>query len=107
MTEKHIPAFMREWILDISDRMQVPLSFLVVPAVISMAAVVGRQIGIFPKQKDDWLVVPNLWGAVIARPGYFKTPAIAEALKPLDELVKKAREKYAAEEIVSDTKKES
>lgn len=33
----------------------------------------------------------NLWGAIVARPGYFKSPTIAEAMKPMDELSERAR----------------
>src|SRR5207249_9001496 len=30
-----------------------------------------------------WKVIPNLWGAGIAPPGYMKTPAIKRILRPL------------------------
>lgn len=36
-------------------------------------------------------MIPNLWGAIVARPGYFKSPTIAEAMKPLDQLSEKSR----------------
>jgi hypothetical protein len=66
--------------------MQCPPDFPAVAAMIALAAVVGRCVGIRPKQQDDWLVVPNLWGAVIGRPGLLKTPAIEEPLKLLGRL---------------------
>lgn len=106
LKESLIPDPLRTWILDISERMQVPPEFLAAPVFTSLSSIVGRQIGVFPKQKDDWFVVPNLWGAIIARPGFFKSPAIAEAMKPLDELVKKARVKFEAEKVIVKAKDE-
>ena len=104
MTEDYLPSYIRPWIKDITDRMQVPMSFVTIPAIVSLCSVVGRQLGIYPKKKDDWFVIPNMWGTVIARPGYFKTPAIAEALRPLDHLIKKAQVQFEAANVVSKTK---
>ena len=41
--------------------------------------------------------MPNLWGAVVGRPGVLKTPAIQEPLKALDQLETLARNQYEAE----------
>ena len=60
-------------------------------------AVIGRQCGIFPKQHDDWLVIPNLWGAIVGRPGLMKSPALTQALKPLERLAVQAMEAAAAQ----------
>jgi hypothetical protein len=81
-----LPETFRPWIEDITERMQCPPDFPAVASMISTAAVVGRRIGIRPKRRDDWLVVPNLWGAVIGRSGVLKTPAIQEPLRPLSRL---------------------
>ncbi len=106
MSEDILPKPLQAWAADICDRMQIPLEFIAAPAIICLSTVIGRQIGIYPKQKDDWFVIPNLWGAVIARPGFFKSPAIAEALKPLEQLVKREREKYQAALILSKSKED-
>src|SRR5262249_52299720 len=58
------------------------------------ATVVGRRCGIRPKRYDDWLVVPNLWALVVGRPGILKTPALAEALRPLRDLIHQERQAY-------------
>lgn len=89
-----LPDSLRPWILDIADRAQVPPEFVAVPAMVALSSLIGRSAGIYPKAKDDWLVVPNLWGMVIARPGFLKSPAAAEALKPLARLSMKARESF-------------
>jgi hypothetical protein len=39
-----------------------------------------------PKARDDWQVVPNLWGLIVGRPGVMKSPALGESLKPLHRL---------------------
>ncbi len=91
-----LPAALRPWIADIAERMQCPPDFPAVGAMVSLAAVVGRRIGIRPKQRDDWTVAPNLWGAIVGRPGVLKTPALAEAMRPLERLAAKAREAHTA-----------
>lgn len=91
LTSDLLPECLKPWVMDISERMQVTPEFVMAPALVSFSSIVGRKIGIYPKQQDDWLVVPNLWGAIVARPGYFKSPTIAEALKPLDQLSERSR----------------
>lgn len=85
-----IPNAFRDWITDTAYRMQCPIDFCAVGALVILAAVVGAGIGIKPKRKDDWLVVPNLWGGVIAPPSKKKTPALAEMIKALGRLEKLA-----------------
>lgn len=94
MTPDLIPLPYREWITDISERMQCPIEFPTVGAIIATASVIGNVIGIRPKRHDDWLVVVNLWGAIIGRPGILKTPALTEALKPLYRLAAEAKEEF-------------
>jgi hypothetical protein len=89
-----LPAALRGWIWDVAERMQCPPDFPSVGAMVSLAAVVGRQIGIHPKRYDDWLVVPNLWGALVGHPSSMKTPALEAGLKPLDRLVAEAAADY-------------
>jgi putative DNA primase/helicase len=85
-----IPDPLRGWIMDIAERMQIPPDFPAASAIVVLSSLIGRKLGVLPKKQDDWLVVPNLWGAVVGRPALMKSPAIAEAIKPLDRLVKAA-----------------
>lgn len=94
MDEATLPESLRPWIMDVADRISCPPDFVGVGAMVALAAVVGRQIGIRPGQHDDWTVVPNLWGAVIGRPGVLKSPALSEVLKPLIKLEQKAKKQY-------------
>jgi putative DNA primase/helicase len=78
-----VPDALQSWLGDIADRMQVPIEFPATAAIVGLSSVVGNQVRIRPKRRDDWTVTPNLWGAVIGRPGVMKSPAIGEAMKPL------------------------
>ena len=107
-----LPDAIRPWLVDIAERMQVPLDFLVASCMVVLGALIGRKVGLYPKAFDDWLVVPNLWGAIVGRPSLLKSPAIAEIMKPIDELSFKAidqhqllEEKYEYEELLVQAKK--
>ena len=100
LSEELLPEPLRPWLADAAERTEIPLEFFAVSAVVALGALIGRRVGIRPKRKDDWLVVPNLWGAIIARPGVMKSAALSEALMPLDRLVKEARKKF--EEATAD-----
>lgn len=101
-----IPLPLRGWLMDISDRMQIPPDFSAAAAVVALGSIIGRGCGIYPKRHDDWLVVPNLWGAVVGRPSLMKTPAISEAHRHLVRLESEARETYLAAALASDIDKE-
>jgi putative DNA primase/helicase len=78
-----LPVSLRAMAKDVAARMQVPIDFPAVVAVISLAGLCGRRAFIQPKAKDhSWKVVPNLWGALVARPSMKKSPTIAEITKP-------------------------
>jgi hypothetical protein len=95
--DRMLPAAFTGWISDIATRSQCPIDFVAVGALSALASVVGRSVAIRPKKHDDWTVVPNLWGLVIGRPGIMKSPALGEALKPLQRLVADAHEAYREE----------
>lgn len=86
-----LPAALRPWVKDIAERMQCPPDYLAVGAIVAAGALVGNKIGIQPKQLDSgWVETPNLWGAVIGRPGVMKTPALSQVLAPLKEIEQQA-----------------
>lgn len=93
-----LPNSLRPWVEDIADRLQCPPDFPAVAAMVALAGIVGRKIGIRPKRQDDWLVVPNLWGCVIGRPSLLKTPAIQEPLKPIKRLEVEAQKSFESAE---------
>jgi Protein of unknown function (DUF3987)/Bifunctional DNA primase/polymerase, N-terminal len=91
---KFLPDVFQPWAADVAERMQCPIDFIAIAIITAASAAIGRRIGIRPKPDDDWIVIPNLWGLAIARPGMMKSPAIAEAMKPLKRLEAKERDRH-------------
>ncbi|MBN8474509.1 DUF3987 domain-containing protein [Sulfuritalea sp.] len=89
-----LPDALRPWIADIAERMQICPDIPAIGAVTALSAAVGRRVQIMPKAHDDWTVVPNLWGMVVAPPGYMKSPALSEVMKPLHLLESEAHREY-------------
>ena len=81
-----LPQELRGWVMDIAHRMQCPIDFPAVAALVALSSLIGARAVVRPKQHDDWQVVPNLWGVIVGRPGVKKSPALNEALKPLNRL---------------------
>ena len=94
MPDSLLPPVLKPWLYDICERTQIPLDYTAAPAIVALSSLIGRTVGLYPKQKDDWLVVSNLWGVVIGRPGVLKSPAMVEALKPIQRLVHMAGEEH-------------
>ena len=92
-----LPESLRGWIDDGAERMQCPPDFPAVGAMVALSSVIGRKCVVKPKRFDDWEVVPNLWGAVVGRPGIMKSPALSFALNPLDRLQVGARDAFRVE----------
>lgn len=91
-----LPGSLRAFVSDIAERMQCPPDFPAVSMMIVAAGVLGNRICIRPKRRDDWTVVPNLWGCIVGRPGIMKTPAAAEGVKFLHRLEAEKREAFQA-----------
>src|SRR5688572_12386123 len=72
-----LPEQLRLWTLDIAERMQCPLDFAAIPAMIAAGSLIGRRIGTRPEAKTDWTEVANLWGCIVGRPGAMKSPIIS------------------------------
>jgi putative DNA primase/helicase len=95
LLEEMIPEPLRLWLNDVAYRMQVPLDYVAAATIVMISSVIGSGCGIRPKRRDDWLVVPNLWGGVVGRPGMLKSPALEAALRrPLQRLEAVAQEKF-------------
>jgi len=92
-----IPEAFHTWIVDVSDRMQIAPDAVAAAALVMTSSVIGTACGVRPKQHDDWLVISNLWGAIIAPPSSLKTPAMHAAFKPLRKLEAHAKHEYDAE----------
>jgi Protein of unknown function (DUF3987)/Domain of unknown function (DUF3854) len=81
---RFIPYSFRLLTEDVSERMQVPQDYAAAIAVVALAGCVGRRASIRPKALDhSWRVIANLWGAIIAPPGYMKSPVLHSVTLPL------------------------
>ena len=93
-----LPSTLQDWVADMSERMDgAPQDYAAVSAVVVLGGILGRKVGIYPKRHDDWLVIPNLWGAIVGRPSAKKTPLLSEVLKPIKRLEAEAAEGYDEE----------
>jgi hypothetical protein len=91
-----LPAALRPWIADIAKRLQVPADMPAMSAVTALSSVIGRRFQIRPKAHDHWPVTPNLWGMVVAPPGFKKSPAIGQTMTPLHKLERQAHKEHEA-----------
>lgn len=83
-SEDLLPDSFRAFVADVAERMQVPMDFPAVAAVLCLAGAVNRRAVVQPKANDTgWVVVPNLWGGIVAPPGYLKSPVIHSITNPL------------------------
>ena len=94
LTSELLPSPLRDWLLDISHRMQVPLDFPTGACVVVMSSIIGTRLSICPKKKDPWQVVPNLWGGLIQKPSQLKSPPVKEVLLPMKKLETEAFKKF-------------
>jgi DNA primase len=86
-SEDLLPNSFRSLVSDVAERMQVPMDYPAVVMVLCLAGAVNRRAVIQPKANDTaWVIVPNLWGGIIAPPGFMKSPVIQAATRPLNQI---------------------
>jgi putative DNA primase/helicase len=93
-----LPSSFRPLVEDVSERMQIPLDYAAVAVVVTLAGCVNRRAIIQPKAQDtSWTNVPNLWGAIVAPPGFMKSPLLRAITSPLSRIEEFWRAEYAQE----------
>lgn len=93
-----MPESFRPLVKDVAERMQVPMDFPAVAAIATLAGVTNRRAQIQPKRNDDsWIVVPNLWGGIVAPPGMLKSPLIGCVTQPARAIETEWREALSRE----------
>jgi hypothetical protein len=86
-----LPEAIAPWVADSADLKQCPPEFVAIPAMVALAATIGRKISIRPQRNTDWSEVANLWGMIVGPSGEMKTPAMNDAIKPVRRLEMEAR----------------
>jgi hypothetical protein len=70
-----LPDSIRPWVVDVSERMSVPMDFTGICALATISGVLGQRVFVYPKAKDkEWKESLALSGAVVASSGKTKTP---------------------------------
>lgn len=92
-----LPEAFGPWVRDVTERMCCPPDFVAVPLLVAAASLVARHIGIRPQQRTDWIERGNLWALIVGRPGIMKSPAMSQALAPMDRLEARAAEEFNAQ----------
>ena len=101
LSEELLPDSFRPLVADVAERMQVPMDYPAVVMVLCLAGAVNRRAVIQPKANDSaWVIVPNLWGGIIAPPGFMKSPVIQAVTRPLNQIQTEWRHEH--EEALTD-----
>jgi hypothetical protein len=102
-----LPEALRPLVTDVTERLQVPMDYPAVAILLSLAGAVSRRAVIQPKEHDSgWVVVPNLWGGIVAPPGYMKSAVIQAATRPLNQIQTEWRREYDEAQVAYDRGKE-
>ena len=91
---EYLPGRLQAWVADTAYRMQCAVDFVGVSLIILLGSLIGRKVGIRPKQLDDWTEFANLWSILIAPPGRKKSPAMDAVLSFQARLIAQAVEGY-------------
>jgi Protein of unknown function (DUF3987) len=91
-----LPDAFGPWVRDVSERMHCPPDFVAVPLLVAGASLVARHVRIAPQRKTDWIECGNLWALIVGRPGWMKSPAMSQALAPMERLEARAAQEFNA-----------
>jgi hypothetical protein len=95
LSEYMLPKVLWDWASDFADRIQAPIDLIAAPAVTAISGLLGNSVLIQPKANDpSWREAPNLWCAIVAPSGLFKSPCFAEAMRPINRLQNEANKKF-------------
>ncbi|MCK9469306.1 MAG: YfjI family protein [Porticoccaceae bacterium] len=83
VTADMLPGELWDWCHDESWRMQAPVDYIAVSALVALGSLVGRQAFSKPKMRDTgWLLRSNMWGLLVGDAGAKKSPMM-EAVQPI------------------------
>lgn len=94
LPEKMLPPAVAARLIDIQRRVGCPLEYLAVSMAVHAGAAIGTSLGIRPKRRDTWIVIPNLWGIGAGPVSTMKTYALLTAGEPLRTLDTKLHDEY-------------
>jgi hypothetical protein len=89
-----LPKVLSDVVFDEAERMSCPPDYIAASLVVALGAVVGASAAVRPKRNDRWIVMANLWGAVIGLPGSKKSAAINAGLKNVYRMNSQAQDQH-------------
>ncbi len=89
-----LPEELRAFVVSEAKRKPVACELVAMPLIVGLSSLIAGKIFMRPKQQDDFLVTPNLWGFTIANPSSKKSSAMKDGLFFFDIFEKAAQEKY-------------
>jgi hypothetical protein len=89
-----LPDAFRPWVSDVADRMQCHPDYVAVPLLVGASMLVARRVSIMAQARTDWCEHANLWALIVGRPGTMKSPAMQQALAPLERMEARAAAAY-------------
>jgi hypothetical protein len=96
-----LPDVLERWSRSEARRKGVSEAFAAAAAVAVVAGAVGNGLTIQPRRQDTgWRVPSALWVSLVDQPGSGKSPVIAAALKPLNDLDAERRKAAAAQAML-------
>jgi hypothetical protein len=93
--EALLPDAFRDYCVDCAARKVCPIDNVGTAVIAAAGSAVGATCVIRPKNHDDWIEAPNLWGAAVGDPGVNKkSPAIGSATALLPPLIDVERQRF-------------
>lgn len=89
-----LPGAFRPWIQNIAHRTQCAPDGVAMFLFIIAGSIIGTKCGVKPKALDEWLLIANLWGALIGDPSTKKSMQTSECVKVLVRLEVESMEAY-------------
>lgn len=100
-----LPKALADFVLDEADRMPCSPDYIAAALVVCLGSVIGAKCGLKPKRRDDWIVVPNLWGGIVGDPSSKKSPALGTVTRFLDRLEAREAEKLVNATVIYEAEK--
>lgn len=97
ITPDMLPDSIGNYVKDVCERIESPFEIGAVTALTLIGSLIGNKVGIRPKAKDNWTIIPNLWGMIIGKPSIKKTPVYSELYKAVGKLEAEANATYQEE----------
>jgi len=92
-----IPEPIRDRVVDLSERIGVPVEAVLAPTLVALGRVIGNTRRVYPKaHEEEWFEIATLWSMLVAGPSTRKSATIAQALRPLRDIEEAMYEEYEA-----------